>query len=1213
MEQIQEFFTDSLIKSDTSRQVRALMYYNESRNNAPIALQELPELLDLLQIIQENIQQTQIIPENSVGNSILLTQLTQKRLARDLFSIQLDQNSELQPWALIPAVFNFLNTLLSKGIFYTSNMQLEFLPCLKEIFSIIAEVFLLDLPDQIRHTDKLTDSQKLENLLLSICECFAFFAAVCRLSENLNQVIQPVLEFTTDNVVFRSLIQGEVLQSFHDMALMAIGKFAVKIQSYKEISSEILEVFTVTMLYFLDLYTKSCEEQFVIIELGNQKSLVSQLISYLSGDILNRQTTLTLTIMQRLTFVPDCCDQKEFAHTLSIALFQNGWLEVKGKYQIESQLAILNIIERATRSLNQFIIFLCQDLPFNIQDNFQVQKVQKKKINKNRIIDDEDSDSELQPQDTNLSSLSPIKQLRCDNSSFEDGAETIMQHQLKSNQSRRNTTKLPQNPVDPFRSRSTSPTRFLQGNQETESKPASNQQHTSQAFVKNQPSQTPANFVIHYLLQLIKNYGKNLYHSSRKQQVYLQQTLKNQDKIRQNVPDGHTVNFTQLNKLTVEKFASLREIYNKRIEQLHVQDSIELQKVEKSTKYENIRKARLYAAQEKFDIRDASLLRAYQLEQAKVGREGFTTEFIHNDDYRNTLTTKRIQKTATQLINSLDTMFEVHYIIFTLQILSNICMFSRTSPSRAIKLSLQNMDSDFVDGTVKFVQIDETTDAALQLIYAIITFPSGNDKVWDIFINNGLFDFLNNVNNQNQIHSCVFISKLLGNDFEGLLNTEKLKQLVESTIDSFIQLFDRCEQNNLSNNAKMALTSITFLICNYAIKLGEIQPIIQEGNFQTLIDYFLNILQQSQHHFQYLSLLCCYGIFGIPKRLTSSRLCYDCGIFKQILDLIKVKYQGDFKLQPQDFILIRLITDVLISADNKLVEYTKGQIQMQDAFCRCYQVWQQTLGMRPFTEDSPIVLPSSEFFKATMVVPRGNIFEVSSIKNDTSSSQFNSRRQSRKTNLSPTRQRVNLLETQSRIKKEREDNVELLIPVVNSDDTLQSFMSLSDEARYLVHCNFSSTILALFRSLYPNMNQHSVIIQNNKKIKTQQFPNTGRLSTRRPTSGTTPKIGMKLPMILPNLAGNKEPTVNNADLNISINNVLVVLQAQSQSLKESLLYLQLGYSDAFLDSDKNFIKSAIQLLEARIQTLKSSGEKILADIKKEEVEEEASYYSFLKD
>ena len=116
----------------------------------------------------------------------------------------------------------------------------------------------------------------------------------------------------------------------------------------------------------------------------------------------------------------------------------------------------------------------------------------------------------------------------------------------------------------------------------------------------------------------------------------------------------------------------------------------------------------------------------------------------------------------------------------------------------------------------------------------------------------------------------------------------------------------------------------------------------------------------------------------------------------------------------------------------------------------------------------------------------------------------------------------------------------------------QPYLNIPGESRYLLKLNLTTTALAFFRSLHPELASHFCVAQPNSDVSS--LPKTARLQ-QRPASGTTPKIGMKIPALLPNLNSVEKNAVkkNEVAMVIDRDDALLVMQMQAQCLKESLL------------------------------------------------------------
>ena len=122
-------------------------------------------------------------------------------------------------------------------------------------------------------------------------------------------------------------------------------------------------------------------------------------------------------------------------------------------------------------------------------------------------------------------------------------------------------------------------------------------------------------------------------------------------------------------------------------------------------------------------------------------------------------------------------------------------------------------------------------------------------------------------------------------------------------------------------------TAISFLCCCYGQKIGPLCTKMSQTALQTLNKRLIEIFQNKDHHQLYTAALTAYGLYGLPKRESASRICYDSGVFKAAASVFIARHGSEskdiVKLKPSDVVFIRLFSNVVQTADTRLREYSQ--------------------------------------------------------------------------------------------------------------------------------------------------------------------------------------------------------------------------------------------------------------------------------------------------
>eukprot|EP00703_Trepomonas_sp_PC1_P000044 JAP96562.1 hypothetical protein TPC1_10057 [Trepomonas sp. PC1] len=870
----------------------------------------------------------------------------------------------------------------------------------------------------------------------------------------------------------------------------------------------------------------------------NISDLFEDLIEFLVLPLDSKRTVLALSILQQINFKTLKFQPARFAKYVQNALFLSGGLQVSCSDIAESQLALLNVICQVSKFQPAVISFLCQDCDIKMNQQPKTMKNQKRKP---KIVNNRIIDDD-------------------DSDDHQEPIEEQQEEQMP---------------------RSTSPMLALQPHK--------------QQFKY-------CNFITDYLIQFFKNYGQNQYHSSRELQKILKPINKEAGPLRKNVYEGHSVNYVELNKLRVETMNEQLQTFKMQKQQLNQTDVQKMDTIKLGG--DNIQTyVKLVQLQNNISERD----KTDQIKMATQIRH--TMEFSHknqlnNDDQYKQQVVKMTQKlqSTQEILQQIDQKYERFFIIFCLKIFQTVFNATKSSPVRQIRAVLQEIDGFFVQGLVSFV--DKVTDPALSLIFSILTYPQkiGQIDQWVLFFENGLLDFINRVNHQKEIYGAIFICRLFSANWQQQIPAERVQQLTESLIESFIGLLEK----NFAENAQQINISFSAvsILCNvYAQKVGDLSSTLSKSALEKLSKVLSQVFDDPSHLQTYQALLCCQGLFS--KTENSARRCYDLGLVKSVSNLLirRVSNQQLLKIEQQDVVLVRFFTDLVYNADQKLKTYLKTNSDFQQSCTKLYKTYQKSLQNVGF-DDVGAILPQDEMRRQLDVLPRSDVYKTKTQIIANSPSTQVQEMPSRTSVLSPTRSRNNVAFLQNSIAKGDFEGMKIKTFEEKSSKEFipQQHLNVPTEARYLLKLNFTATVLGLFRALYPEITRPDAQIVPGKTDR----PTTGHIT--RPLTGQTPQIGQKIPIMLPSLSLKAEKVDNDCVIQMYKEDCLVLLQMMAQNAKESLIQLNMTSEDQLVPDDRLFLDKAIEQLQTRIQVLQSSANQVVQKIVKEKVEQEAKFY-----
>ncbi|CAL6061072.1 Conserved_hypothetical protein [Hexamita inflata] len=1177
MDTIIQYFTDPLLNSDAERQARSIICFTELRQNKPALITEIQDITNLLQTIIKNLQNNYAVQSEPVQQFLdeFLSDFQIEPTPLLITDLKIELTENQKPILLVEPLIELFWMLIGKGIFYESQADLTYIPKIQDLIQSYSQLFLQVLPQilKLNTTDKV-------GLVKTLLDSIAILSACTQIDIDLNEFTHQEQCFNGE-IIYKRVERDLIIPYIQQQCLPILKQvFDISKELTEEADIPLKEDIELTVLYFVNGLMEAMNI--------NINDILDQVIYFINYPAVSRHAILSLAILQQVNWKKAKFDVKAFAAVAQNSIFNSGGLQVKSVPTVEYQLAILNIIEQITRMHPQVMNFLSADSDVQLKEETTADnkiktqllcnqtvglKTKNITIQGDRIIDSA-TDSDEEPVKPKSPPKSPqINKYAIDDVDSEDFTST--------------------KPVE--------------------------QPLTSVALAQPEIPVRKANFVNDFLIQLFKDYGNNQYHSSRVLQKCLMEVKQEPGILRQNVNEGHSVNYIELNKTRVAKMDEKMKTYTSIVEEQQATLKQKTEKIKlagesvqtynKLTKLNQVAEAKMKTLHKelKNDIRKDQIFSHAQAS-------------IVDQDYKKTLIVdKHNLKTTQQALSVIDYKYESLFVHFSLRILCNIFSACKSSPSRQIRFVLQEINQKFIEGTIYFIDKLQLTQPALELIYSILTFPhllsnNAEQDQWHQFFENGLLDQINRVNYQKQIHGAVFITRLFGENWQKLIPYEKLELLVESLLDSFVYLVDALFESS-TQLFIASFSSLTILICAYANKCGTILKKASKNTISKLNNRLIDIFRHERHHQLYTACLLTYGLYGLPKNQFAARFCYDSGVFKQMCEHFVNHFNSESqiqKLQPADIIMIRTFSEIAQHADKQLKEYTQSRSDLQKAICRVYQLWQRSVQMRCYDQYSGVILPDSQLARNDDVVPRGDIFEIKGTSVQRPLSPVQNHEEAPRSVLSPVRSRFNQVSMADSIMKGDYTVTQPTVSAaeINTNVAPQSHFNLPQESKYLLKLNLTATTLAFFRSLYPDLANHQGT--PNPTLDVSKLPKTGRIELR-PASGQTPVIG-KLPALLPNL--NKCSGVESKKTEVTVvmekQDAMILMQMQAQGIKESITQLQYALEGDIVEDDRAFINEALRYMDERIRILITAGDIIYNQERIEKVEIEAQFYQWQK-
>lgn len=332
-----------------------------------------------------------------------------------------------------------------------------------------------------------------------------------------------------------------------------------------------------------------------------------------------------------------------------------------------------------------------------------------------------------------------------------------------------------------------------------------------------------------------------------------------------------------------------------------------------------------------------------------------------------------------------DLSYELLYVYYSLQIMSNIFANTSLGPGRSTRAALATIDESFIRAIVYCIDMtDVLTDTSLALFYNMLVFPHAiNDTLsrglWSIAIDCGIVSKLRQITAKHSPSGLVFLTRFFSSaGWQERIQAEHigfLASLSDSVVDMFAMMTD-------TEICKLCLATLAYISFAHADLIGPIQAqALAPDSLDILSATIMEIFSTHGHYNELAATILAYALFSRPRNHGAAGYALQKGIISAIVGSFVARFDvprsEPIKLSYIDVFVVKLLTDLPACRNADVTAFLAKNASLQHCLCRIYDEWTKTLS-RLTTDDEKVVLPGVERAYNRYVLAKGVIFDLTS-------------------------------------------------------------------------------------------------------------------------------------------------------------------------------------------------------------------------------------------